>query len=219
MNGSQYPELSRKYGLPIPTIQYWVGDINPPRFTSSNRQGSTSDSEPVQPCPLTERRVANIEKKVTKTGKEVGYLVRAADHQSEDHAETKRKLDDIGAVIGGSRADMVARNGEPSLNGGGGVASSPREVAPKVVEPGNQRSPSDMSTWVNGYALGRAGVEAKGDQSGLGSLFAHLLMEKMEERRLRNEAAKKALFAPYNPKEERDDMKNWYLTMKELGLL
>jgi hypothetical protein len=87
-SGATYPELSKSYGLAISSIEYWVGDIKPAKFTYFGRSGPASKGGQFEPSPLSKEKVG-------KWDENLSYLVEFASHQGDDSAEIKRKLDEL----------------------------------------------------------------------------------------------------------------------------
>jgi hypothetical protein len=121
--GATYPELSKSYGIAISTIEYWVGDIKPAKFTYFGWSDEASQREPVGPSSVSKRRAE-------KWDNSISYLVEFANHQSEDGADVKKKLDEVLAAIREDSSNRVAQ-GIPSLSDkgdDGGICHSPAET-------------------------------------------------------------------------------------------
>jgi len=124
-NNMSYLALSMKYGLPVSTIEYWVNDITPVKFTSSGTEESLSGRKPEGAFPLSRNEAVKLKK-------EVHFTANAAVHQSEEVAKVLEKVDGIYEYLKQLRV-------EPESSGSGGTSyvkkESLRFIPPPEPEP------------------------------------------------------------------------------------
>lgn len=138
-NNVSYLALSMKYGLPVSTIEYWVNDITPVKFTFSGAEESLAGRRPEGAFPLSRNEAVKLKK-------EVHFTANAAVHQSEELAKVLEKLDGFEEYFKQLRAELGSSRSVGT--------SYVKEESPRFIPPPEPEPPMTFAeSWLEAYKM------------------------------------------------------------------